>query len=1114
MKKHFTILSITAVFALLTVTSHGAANYVYHAQTGDIQSGGGYTYLSPGTSVTDADTVYIRWKAEYNGWTDLGRLHYRYGDSGGYTAAGSAGPEAASVDSGSGNVGVYLFSQTLEPGTFHYKMEAWHSGGGNTAYANGTSTDIGSATDFTLTVTDDDSAAPTLVGTSGTSDTNGYMRILLNGSDKRTSETGLGTKVFTLTDEELRSLSGANKLAFKFSAYDETSGLQRDSAGTSATNMNYDIGEEVGFLQDIFGTYVSGSSAAGTSPATAPWSVFEHSTAFTKDEVSQLYTNSASGTQGKNRIRLSVPDADSDRASDQKWVTDTQVGYLQVDDDDDTAPAPVTIVSPDSGSYRELHVSIGGTSLTSAGSGTNRTYATTDAALAAVAGGNQLIMRFGAVDADSGLARDVAGPAADNMNLDLGQIISDNYAQYDAGNSSSYAETKNARATNAWTWSSAFSGAQISNLVTSATDGVGTNKLALSIHDADDDRNNDRIIVTNQQYGYLVVNDDDPTPPTLVTMRVDYNGAELSTSGSGTDIIYNITDAQLADVAGKTVKFKFSVWDASGLSRNASGSVVEDMNYDIGTDYTGALSGLKNIFETYAAGDGDNAANPIDAGSAEWSVFVHNDNFTAAEIGHLATESDQGTAGKNAILISAPDNDTDRDGDKAWQIDTQIGFLQVNDDDSAGPSFASATFSGKKLQIDITDGSGVYDPGSGGERLYMVYDDDGNVDDGVDGTIDLSPTGGDTYEADGDLSYGDMDGKLVTYRVYAYDNDAEHASDRAQGIYNGSNLWDLSAPVATAASSIAGSGFTANWNAVTGADDYRLDVGLSPVFGTALEDDFEDGNLTGWTQSTAGRFEASTDSPLAGSASLHHVYNNASASHDQAAFSTDGLDLTAATTTWRFQAKHTYNPSTGNNWGIFLLSDLGAAEMYPSGAADGYVAGVNYSSTGTEDNLQIWKITAGAGSLVFDTGFNWQTGVTTANQAGVEVTRTAAGEWSVKVDADGGFDSLVSQVGSASNTDYTNTAYAGVYYEYSSAQDMKLWIDDFSITQPDMFVAGYSNKTVSGTSSAVSGLSASTTYYYRLRAASDGGALSDDSNVITVETTEAAAETGSIFRFR
>ena len=387
MKKHFTILSITAVFALLTVTSHGAANYVYHAQTGDIQSGGGYTYLSPGTSVTDADTVYIRWKAEYNGWTDLGRLHYRYGDSGGYTAAGSAGPEAASVDSGSGNVGVYLFSQTLEPGTFHYKMEAWHSGGGNTAYANGTSTDIGSATDFTLTVTDDDSAAPTLVGTSGTSDTNGYMRILLNGSDKRTSETGLGTKVFTLTDEELRSLSGANKLAFKFSAYDETSGLQRDSAGTSATNMNYDIGEEVGFLQDIFGTYVSGSSAAGTSPATAPWSVFEHSTAFTKDEVSQLYTNSASGTQGKNRIRLSVPDADSDRASDQKWVTDTQVGYLQVDDDDDTAPAPVTIVSPDSGSYRELHVSIGGTSLTSAGSGTNRTYATTDAALAAVAGG-------------------------------------------------------------------------------------------------------------------------------------------------------------------------------------------------------------------------------------------------------------------------------------------------------------------------------------------------------------------------------------------------------------------------------------------------------------------------------------------------------------------------------------------------------------------------------------------------------------------------------------------------------------------------------------------------------------------------------------------------------
>jgi len=1101
----------------------------YHNATATVD-GQSYAYMTRSgetaatTNFTDGETAVIRTRAYKE---DITVITLRR--TGNWSGTAMTHVSGADYD----NESDYNNSYTVEFWDIQVSGDDWttavNAGGSgnfvyNLKYTDGTDDDYlkesgmqdlsTGGTDFTLTVTDDDSTDPVLVGETGTADTNGYMRILLNGVDKRARGTGLGTKEFDLTDGDLRALSGANKLAFWFAAYDADSGLQRDSAGASSTNMNYDIGQETSFLQDIFATYVSGSSAAGTSSGTAKWSVFEHSSAFTKSEVTQLYTNTASGTgtAGENKIRLSVPDADSDRASDQDWVTDTQVGYLNVIDDDETVPQVVTIKSPDNASFRELHISIGGSSLSHAGSSTNRTYTTTDAALAAVAGGNQLIMRFGAVDSDSGLARNAAGPATDNMNLDVGQAVTDDYSHYDSGNSSSFAETQNAKATNAWTWSSAFTAAQISNMVTDATDGAGTNKLALSPFDADDDRDNDRLVVTNIQYGYLVVTDDDDTSPTHVSMRVDYNGSELSSTGSGTNKVYTVTDAELADIVGKELKFKFSVWDASSLSRNAAGSIVEDMNYDIGTDYSGGLSGLENIFATYASGDAANSANPIDAGSAEWSVFVHSANFTATEIGHLATETDQGTTGKNLIRLSSPDNDGDRDGDKAWQINQQIGFLQVDDDDSSGPSFASATFSGKKLQIDITDGSGVYDPGSGGERLYMIYDDDGEVDGDTDGSIDLSPLAGDTYQADSDLSYADMDGKLITYRVYAYDNDGEHTSDRTQGTYNGSNLWDLNAPVATAASGVGSTGFTANWNSVTGADDYRLDVGLSPVFGSALNDNFEDDDLTGWTQSTAGRFDATNDTPISGSISLHHVYDNASAGNDQISYSTDGLDLTAATTTWRFQTKHTYNPSSGNNWGVFLLSDSAAAEMYPSGAADGYVAGVNY--TGTDDNLKIWKITAGAATEVLDTTLDWQTTITTANAAGVEVTRTAAGSWSVKVDTDGGFDNLVAQGGSASNTDYTNTAYSGVYYEYTAAADRRLWVDDISITQPNMYVTGYSNKTVTGTSAAVTGLSASTDYYYRLRAASDGGALSDNSNVITATTSSSTAEPGSIFLYR
>src|SRR5205085_9906297 len=44
----------------------------------------------------------------------------------------------------------------------------------------------------------------------------------------------------------------------------------------------------------------------------------------------------------------------------------------------------------------------------------------------------------------------------------------------------------------------------------------------------------------------------------------------------------------------------------------------------------------------------------------------------------------------------------------------------------------------------------------------------------------------------------------------------------------------LDAPVATAATdNTTGTSFTANWNAVTGATSYRLDVSTSPTFSTS-----------------------------------------------------------------------------------------------------------------------------------------------------------------------------------------------------------------------------------------------------------------------------------------
>ncbi len=209
-----------------------------------------------------------------------------------------------------------------------------------------------------------------------------------------------------------------------------------------------------------------------------------------------------------------------------------------------------------------------------------------------------------------------------------------------------------------------------------------------------------------------------------------------------------------------------------------------------------------------------------------------------------------------------------------------------------------------------------------------------------------------------------------------------------------------------------------------------------------LNEDFESGTINGWQESTELRWGASTDNPIAGTFSLHHIYDNPSADHDQISYPIYTINLDSATTTWRLKIRYGYTPSGPNHWGVFLISDQSAEQMHPSGSATGYVLGVNYK--GTDDYIKLWKISSGSAQEILNTGYNWEEQVSVTQVVGFQVLRSETGSWEVMVDTTGGFEELFS-LGTVIHSDESLFNHFGIYYKYSSSQDMKLWLDDISI---------------------------------------------------------------------
>ncbi|MDX9697367.1 MAG: lamin tail domain-containing protein [Bacteroidales bacterium] len=216
---------------------------------------------------------------------------------------------------------------------------------------------------------------------------------------------------------------------------------------------------------------------------------------------------------------------------------------------------------------------------------------------------------------------------------------------------------------------------------------------------------------------------------------------------------------------------------------------------------------------------------------------------------------------------------------------------------------------------------------------------------------------------------------------------------------------------------------------------------LTPLFAAGqITDNFENGSISGWIQSAPNRWSASTMSPIDGIYSLKHIFDTTAASNDQISITLPVIDFATNNISWRFRIRHSYAPSSSNNWTVFLAADTAADQMIPGGLVNGYAIGVNF--TGSDDLLKLFSLTNGVATVISTTTLNWELQVGTSFAPAIEVVRLMNGNWEVRFNKEGDFENL-SVIGSGNDLAYTTADFFGVFYKYSSSNDTKLWLDNF-----------------------------------------------------------------------
>ena len=283
------------------------------------------------------------------------------------------------------------------------------------------------------------------------------------------------------------------------------------------------------------------------------------------------------------------------------------------------------------------------------------------------------------------------------------------------------------------------------------------------------------------------------------------------------------------------------------------------------------------------------------------------------------------------------------------------------------------------------------------------------------------------------------------------------------------------APVAAAATTITSTGFSAKWAASTGATGYYLDVSTNNTFTSFV---------TGYSIKNVGNVVTSAVTGLTSGITYYYRVRSFNASCTSINSSTISLTTLASIPATPVASAATSVISTGfsANWAVSSGATGYYLDVSTSSTFASFVTGYNNKSAGN-------VVTSAVTGLTANTTYYYR--IRAFNTAGTSARSTII---SVKT-------APAAPVATAA-TSIAQTSFSAKWNASTGATGY--YLDVSKVNNFASFVTGFNNKSVGNlVTTSATGLTASTTYYYRVRAFNTGG-TSGNSNTITVTSLKSA----------